>query len=82
MPKNICPSLASSENTGGKIASTAPATNSSGTEHRESDMDEIELIRSFAAGFPRSPNQGNLLFESDAEIFTVGDVTLAITTDE
>jgi thiamine-monophosphate kinase len=42
---------------------------------------EQELIRSLAQGFLRSPHQKNALFECDAEMITLGDLTLAITTD-
>lgn len=45
-------------------------------------MDEFKAIRAMAAAFERSPAQHNALFESDAEIFSIGATRLAITTDE
>lgn len=45
-------------------------------------MDEFKAIRAMAAAFERSPTQQNALFESDAEIFSIGLTRLAITTDE
>jgi len=45
-------------------------------------MDEFKAIRAMAAAFERSPSQHNALFESDAEIFSIGPTRLAITTDE
>ncbi len=45
-------------------------------------MDEFKAIRAMAAAFERSPAQHNALFESDAEIFSIGSNRLAITTDE
>ncbi|PKL45189.1 MAG: hypothetical protein CVV41_03615 [Candidatus Riflebacteria bacterium HGW-Riflebacteria-1] len=45
-------------------------------------MDEFTAIRAMAAAFTRSPAQQNALFESDAEVFSIGSNRLAITTDE
>jgi thiamine-monophosphate kinase len=45
-------------------------------------MDEFKAIKAMAAAFERSPAQQNSLFESDAEIFSIGATRLAITTDE
>jgi len=45
-------------------------------------MDEFKAIKTMAAAFERSPAQHNALFESDAEIFSIGETRLAITTDE
>ncbi|MBU1109334.1 MAG: hypothetical protein KKB51_21825 [Candidatus Riflebacteria bacterium] len=45
-------------------------------------MDEFKTIRAIAGAFERSPVQQNALFESDAEVFTIGSTRLAITTDE
>ena len=45
-------------------------------------MDEFKAIRAIAGAFERSPAQQNALFESDAEVFSIGSTRLAITTDE
>lgn len=45
-------------------------------------MDEFGLIERLAAGFPRSGDQLNRLFEADAEIVRCGERTLAFTIDE
>ncbi len=45
-------------------------------------MDEFRRIKSLVQAFPRHREQLNGLFESDAEIITMGDRTLAITIDE
>lgn len=45
-------------------------------------MDEFQRIRSLVQAFPRHRDQLNGLFESDAEIITMGDRKLAITIDE
>ncbi|OQA09913.1 MAG: thiamine monophosphate kinase [bacterium ADurb.Bin374] len=49
---------------------------------RKAYMDEFERIKSLAKVFPRHRDQLNSLFESDAEIVTMGDRKLAITIDE
>ncbi|PKL47225.1 MAG: hypothetical protein CVV42_13740 [Candidatus Riflebacteria bacterium HGW-Riflebacteria-2] len=45
-------------------------------------MDEFKAIKAMAEAFERSPAQHNALFESDAEVFSIGSTRLAITTDE
>ncbi|MBP7634994.1 hypothetical protein KBA41_12565 [Candidatus Ozemobacteraceae bacterium] len=45
-------------------------------------MDEFQRIKSLVHAFPRHRDQLNGLFESDAEIVTMGESKLAITIDE
>jgi thiamine-monophosphate kinase len=45
-------------------------------------MNELEMIRELAAGFPRSADQANALFECDSELVTIGGKTWALTMDD
>jgi len=45
-------------------------------------LNEVELIKRIAKQLPRSSNQKNKIFETDAEILPFGNTTMAITVDE
>jgi|LGVF01.1.fsa_nt_gb thiamine-monophosphate kinase len=45
-------------------------------------LNEVELIKCIAKQLPRSSNQKNKIFETDAEILPFGNTTMAITIDE